>query len=421
MKKCSIKFLAAVFAVMCVLLSGRAFADVAVNKANFPDAAFRSYIRSKFGTTLTTSTIAAIKELDVSESGIYSLSGIEYFTALENLDCSNNKLTTLDLSRNTELLNLYCNDNKLTTLDLSSNTKLTRVDCFSNQLTSLNVSKNTALKHLDCINNRLTTLDVSNNIELDNLNCLNNQLTTLDVSNNHALRYLICGNNQLKTLDLSNNTGLYALNCKNNQLQPFSLSRLTKLNYLECDYTITKSGGMYYLNLTALKKAWGVNFTPADNDDVVICADSPGDSLRLSDLKDTSSGEYVVCFGTPESQALEYIEFDFGEDFELFVYPASGSSSDPADTAIAPSITTTELPPATVGTAYSFQLSVSASATCTVKGKLPAGLTMSSSGLISGTPTKQGTKKITLTAENSAGTAKKTLTFTVYAHKQSQR
>ncbi|MBQ9432843.1 MAG: putative Ig domain-containing protein [Synergistaceae bacterium] len=114
---------------------------------------------------------------------------------------------------------------------------------------------------------------------------------------------------------------------------------------------------------------------------------------------------------------MECINIDFGEDFELFVYPASGSSSGPADAATAPSITTTELPHATVGTAYSFQLSASASATWTIKGKLPAGLSMNSSGLITGTPTKDGKKKITFTAENSAGKAKKTLTFTVYGRK----
>ncbi|MBQ9432841.1 MAG: hypothetical protein IJU26_01340 [Synergistaceae bacterium] len=112
MKRCSSKFLATAFAVMCVVLTGSAFADVAVNKANFPDAVFRSYIRTKFGTTLTTSTIATIKELDVSELGIYSLSGIGHFTALENLDCNGNQLTTLDLSSNNKLLNLYCNDNQ---------------------------------------------------------------------------------------------------------------------------------------------------------------------------------------------------------------------------------------------------------------------------------------------------------------------
>ena len=49
---------------------------------------------------------------------------------------------------------LYCDGNKLTTLDVSKNTALTSLSCSGNQLTSLDVSKNTALTGLDCYNNQ---------------------------------------------------------------------------------------------------------------------------------------------------------------------------------------------------------------------------------------------------------------------------
>ena len=50
---------------------------------------------------------------------ISDLSEIKYFTSLECLHCSYNRLTTLDLSDNTALTELYCMTNQLTSLDVS--------------------------------------------------------------------------------------------------------------------------------------------------------------------------------------------------------------------------------------------------------------------------------------------------------------
>ena len=51
--------------------------------------------------------------MDVSEKDIKSLKGIEYFTALDSLDCSVNELTTLDVSKNTALNVLTCCGNQI--------------------------------------------------------------------------------------------------------------------------------------------------------------------------------------------------------------------------------------------------------------------------------------------------------------------
>ncbi|MDR0303961.1 MAG: leucine-rich repeat domain-containing protein, partial [Chitinispirillales bacterium] len=128
------------------------------------------------------SDVDTVKSLILANSRISSFAGIEYFTGLTTLDCDYNRLTTLDVSKNTALTELYCSSNQLTTLDVSKNTALTALDCSSNQLTTLDVSKNTELGWLDCSNNQLTTLDLSKNTELIYLDCSNNQLTTLDLS-----------------------------------------------------------------------------------------------------------------------------------------------------------------------------------------------------------------------------------------------
>ena len=152
---------------------------VEINKTNFPDENFREYLKTQtyYGADgiLTDEEISAIISMSVYNMQISNLKGIEHFTALTNLSCGDNQLTSLDVSNNTALRSLLCNNNQLTILDVSKNTALTSLYCYNNQLTSLDVSKNTALISLYCYNNQLTSLDVSNTA-LTYLPCYSNQI-----------------------------------------------------------------------------------------------------------------------------------------------------------------------------------------------------------------------------------------------------
>ena len=78
----------------------------------------------------------------------------------------------------------------------------------------------------------------------------------------------------------------------------------------------------------------------------------------------------------------------------------------------------TSLPAGTVGTAYSVQFTATGSPTITwsvTSGTLPTGLTFSSSGLLSGTPTATSSGSITFTATNGVGSANAPLSLTVSA------
>lgn len=101
--------------------------DVEISEANFPDAAFMEYVK-QFDTTpddkLSQDEIAAVKKISVSGKSITDLSGIEFFTAVTELDCSGNALTSLDLRGCTALSGVYCGGNNLTSLDLSGCTSL---------------------------------------------------------------------------------------------------------------------------------------------------------------------------------------------------------------------------------------------------------------------------------------------------------
>ena len=150
--------------------------------------------------------------------------------------CHSNRLTTLDVSNNTELEGLWCGWNQLTNLDVSGATALKWLSCEGNQLTTLNVSQNIALTSFRCSSNQLTTLNVSNNTELEELLCGGNRLTSLDVSGATALINLDCYYNQLTTLDVSNNTALCQFICGMNQLTNLDISRNTTLRWLQCQF-----------------------------------------------------------------------------------------------------------------------------------------------------------------------------------------
>ena len=174
---------------------------VFVSEMAFPDENFRNWLLSQdYGKSgyITATGLAGVTTIIVNKMSIADLKGIEYFTALENLKCYNNKLKALDVSKNTALKFLNCSENQLTTLNVSTNTALTTLSCENNQLTALDVKANTALEILYCEHNQLSALDVSANTSLTELYCHENKLTALDVTANTALMNLICYGNQIR-------------------------------------------------------------------------------------------------------------------------------------------------------------------------------------------------------------------------------
>ncbi|MFV8321402.1 T9SS type B sorting domain-containing protein [Flavobacterium sp. LB3P21] len=157
-----------------------------------PDVNFESALINKGidsgaidGKVLTTN-VSGITSLDISANNISNLTGIQDFVSLTFLECSRNKLSSLDLTNNTSLTLLNCWGNNITNLDLTRNTKLTYLSCFQNKLTSLDLSKNTLLSQLFCSWNELTSLNLKNgnNRDLFALNAFNNpNLSCIQVDN----------------------------------------------------------------------------------------------------------------------------------------------------------------------------------------------------------------------------------------------
>nr|HPR31849.1 hypothetical protein [Prolixibacteraceae bacterium] len=203
-------------------ISTSVFVDYIVH---IPDASFKAALVGN--AAINTNSDAEIQvaeaaafagEADVSGQGIADLSGIEWFTNITVLHCTNNALTDVDLSANLALTYFDCANNDLASLDISANNALTRVRCTGNSITDLML--NTVITQLFAEENLLTGLDVSLLPDLAKLDVSDNLLTSLDVSNNPNLTFLECPNNALTSLNVRNgqNTLITTFDATNNDL-----------------------------------------------------------------------------------------------------------------------------------------------------------------------------------------------------------
>ena len=222
------------------------YGPVYITDANVPDKTFREYLLKQFDKdgngVLTPAERYAVTEIDVENKYISNLSGLQFFPNLKVLNCSHNRLTSLDVSKNTVLQELVCWENQLTSLDVSQNTALQELACFENQLTSLDVSQNPALQKLNCGHNRLTSLDVSKNTELTYLKCSYNRLTELDVSQNTKLTALYFVSNKITSLQADNCTNLTVIFTGSNKykVEVYKKTRILDPSILPGNFDISR-------------------------------------------------------------------------------------------------------------------------------------------------------------------------------------
>ncbi|HEY7772973.1 MAG TPA: discoidin domain-containing protein [Marinagarivorans sp.] len=128
-----------------------------INFSLFTDEALRACVRATGALR-----IAELTQLNCSETGISDLAGVEQLTALEFLDLSANRLTSVDLSRNTALIDLNLAQNQLTAIDVSANTSLAYLALDDNQLAAIDISENINLTDLYIAGNGINCFDIQN-------------------------------------------------------------------------------------------------------------------------------------------------------------------------------------------------------------------------------------------------------------------
>ena len=186
------------FTVFPFAVSAKASVPVNINKTIFPDESFRRLVKTF---DVNGDDILSDDEIDlVTEIELYSntenTKGIEYFTNLRifyynrsgGLPFDAEKLTSLDLSANTQLEELEMGFNSLSSLDLSSNKMLKSIMISCNRLTdnltSLVLGEKPVLERLWCKQARLTEIDLSgvNKQSLKSLDLEGNLLTNINLA-----------------------------------------------------------------------------------------------------------------------------------------------------------------------------------------------------------------------------------------------
>lgn len=212
-----------------------------------------------------------VTELSCSGKGITSTEGIQYLTSLQTLDLYNNRINTIDLSKNTALTSLNLAYNKIDTIDISKSIALTRLYLTSNKLSTIDVSKNTALTYLNLSENYISTIDVSKNTSLTYLNLNVNQLNAIDLSKNKNLTTLSLSNNHFSSTGTKYNLGKLALGEKVSFKEYVKLPQgfKTKVSYTSSNpeiATVDENG-----NISGVKEGTTtITFTSKDKDGNLI-------------------------------------------------------------------------------------------------------------------------------------------------------
>ena len=263
---------------------------IKIDETNFPDANFRAFVASSSVDTntdgiLTSKEIGYISTINVAGKEVSNLQGIEFFTSLKSLDCSNNRITTLDLSRNSSVNQVTCHQNQISGENLNSliaslpnledgklrliSTQDERNACtaaqveaakakgWEVQLRSVNSSgtsweaftgvmpievnetnfpdanfRTVITNSYGGYDGYITEQEIKNTTEISLYGKNISDLKGIEFFT--ALTYLSCGQNNLTTIDLSKNTLLKQLYCSGNQLTTLNVSENTALTALTC-------------------------------------------------------------------------------------------------------------------------------------------------------------------------------------------
>ena len=214
---------------LIIIIFGCSSTCVVAQTVNFSDIKFKnklltlSYVNTNGDGEIQVSEARAALVINVRDSQISDLRGIEEFVNLEVLYADDNNIQQVDLSQNTRLKELYISKNDLYALDVRYNTSLIHLDCYGNNLVSLNVRYNTKLESLSIYANNLTSIDVVNNPQLKslftwgiedlylggitslvNLNINNAKITTLDLSKQTNLKHFFAVGSSLEHVNLAN-------------------------------------------------------------------------------------------------------------------------------------------------------------------------------------------------------------------------
>lgn len=217
---------------------------------NIPDANLKTALLANMGINTNGDTEIQCEEavnyagsINVSSMNITDMTGIDAFSQITGLDCSNNMIDTLVITAKPYLISV----------DVSNNSNLSYLDCRENGLTSLIFNNTSTLETIISYSNNLSNIDLSTQTNLKILSLSNNNISTLDLSQNTKLETFFIDNNNLTNLDLSQDTSLISVYAYRNNLNSLNLKNLstTKLTTLN----VTQNPNLTCIDVTDVAAA----------------------------------------------------------------------------------------------------------------------------------------------------------------------
>lgn len=287
---------------------------VEINSTNFPDPDFLQYVKDNIDTEDTTgqkdgklsqAERDAVTEINIDNKNCTDLTGIAYFANLTELDCSDNQLTTLDVSKNAKLRILRCYNNGMEKLNLGDITHLTLLNCDDNNLTELDVSKNPDLKDLECRENKLRRVVIGKKYSLTTLYLRGNQLTSLDLSTTRDIWNL---DNlwQRRAIDV-NEDGTFDLS----SFLPEGFDEDKTSAWLGCD----KSGSILKVNSHRVRYLYntGSTYNGQKRMTVILAVNQHKYQWQHDDTKHWRTCELDYCPGLTDAQEAPHV-YDNAKD-----------------------------------------------------------------------------------------------------------
>ena len=321
------------------------------------------------------------------------------------LKCTGNLLTSLP-TLPVSLIQLECEENQLANLPPSlSTTSLQIIRCASNLFTNSLPALPTTLVFLNCIQNQLISLPVLP-ASLQDLYCNSNLLTSLPTLP-ASLRRLHCQSNRLTSLP-SLPTGLQDLYCYNNLLD---FADLEAISTRPANYGASPQ----YYDILPATVGVAIGGTLTINGTV-------GGTLNM--YKWYRNNVLITGATSATFTKAGFVTADIGtytcEVTSTFVGAGTTTGVNIRSSNVTVSLcsnitfTNTTVTNATVGTNYSLDASTTTPSSYLVSPPLPAGLSISTTGIIGGMPSVPTASAIyTVTATQGICTSTQTYTFAV--------
>ena len=142
---------------------------IPIDGIRFPDDELRKYILenidSDHDSRLSETEISSTSKIDITGLPVSDLTGLKYFTVLEELLCSGTKLSTeifdiyVNLRATLKVLDISnCSD--VSNIDVTGCERLRKLDCSGNNLSFLFLRGLDMLNEIPCDSNKLTALDL---------------------------------------------------------------------------------------------------------------------------------------------------------------------------------------------------------------------------------------------------------------------